>query len=77
MKTISTSIKVGQEIKFGNQWGKVVSDPKQSTYVSNEVDIQVITIAGKVRRRSGVTTNDMGGLQTHFSYRKTTMVQFR
>lgn len=77
MKTLATEIKIGQEIKYGNQWGKVIARPTQSSYSAIEVDVKVITLPGKVRRRNGVVTNDAGGIETQYSFRKTTMVQTR
>ncbi len=74
-KTLASEVKKGQIIKYGNLWGKALGDAKQSSYKSNEVDIEVITIAATINRRAAncKPTNSKPH-NTTFSFRKTTKV---
>lgn len=77
MKVLATEIKIGQEIKYGNVWGKVIEEPKQSPYSKSEVVVIVETVAGKIRRRAGNVSRVDGGFKREFCYRKKTNVQTR
>lgn len=75
-KTQAQNIKVGQTIKYGNEWGVVIEAPVFSKS-GKEVSVKVSTIASKVRRRDGFTSRVEGGIVTEYYYRPTTLVQTR
>ncbi len=77
MKASASEIKVGQVIKYGNSWGKVIEAPKQSNFRCNEVDILVEVLPANIKRRLGYTDRFKGGYITTFSYRKSTLVQVK
>ena len=72
MKILATEIKAGSVIKFGNLWGVATTEPTQSLYAANEVDVLVEVTETKIRRREGKET--VPAHATVFSYRKTTQV---
>ena len=74
MKVTASEIKVGQTIKYGNQWGEVIESPKQSPYRANEVTVSVKTLPGSVKRRAGYVDKYTGGEVVTFEYRKSTLV---
>jgi hypothetical protein len=74
---LSTEIKAGDIIKFGNVWGKVISAPTQSPYNRNEVEVQVIQLSSVIRRKGAYKSEEVAEISTSFSYRKTTFVKVK
>ena len=75
MKITAQELKVGMTIKYGNQWGVIIEEPKQYKFKKNEVQILVKTLPQEIKRRDGYTDKYEGGYEAKFNYRKTTKVQ--
>jgi hypothetical protein len=78
-KVLATEIKVGQIIKHGNQWARVISAPVASPYKKGEVAIGVVTMPSVVKYRGPFahTHKDPGGVKTTYYYKATTLVTKR
>lgn len=75
-KTQAQNIKVGQTIKYCNEWAVVLEAPVFSES-GKMVCIKVKTLPGKVRRRCGYVSSCEGGIICEYYYRPTTLVQKR
>jgi hypothetical protein len=78
-KVLATEIKIGQIIKHGNEWAKVIAEPVPSPYTKGEVAVEVVTVPGVTKHRGPFphTQRDPGGYKTTYYYRATTFVSKR
>lgn len=76
MNTIlSTEIKKGQTVKFGNFWGLALEDSKPSN-VKNQVKVSVKVLDNTIKR-NGKNQFYKGGYQEDWFFRNTTKVKFK
>jgi len=74
MKTLSTDIKKGQVIKYGNLWGVALEDAKPSN-IKNHVSVDVKILRQTVKHRGGYKKTYEGGYTDIYVYRNTTQVK--